>query len=71
MASASRFEEGTWATWLYDLIKPHVTEVVVCNPRRTALLKEGNKTDKIDARKLAELLRLTPSELQPEPLTFL
>ena len=23
------FEEGTWAAWLYDLLKPHVTEVVV------------------------------------------
>jgi hypothetical protein len=22
------FEEGTWAAWLYDLIKPHVTELV-------------------------------------------
>jgi transposase len=52
------FEEGTWAAWLYDLLKPHVTEVVVCNPRKNALLKEGSKGDKIDARKLAELLRL-------------
>ena len=52
------FEEGTWATWLYDLMKPHVTEVVVCNPRKNALLKDGSKGDKIDARKLAELLRL-------------
>ncbi|MGA8557712.1 MAG: transposase [Candidatus Acidiferrales bacterium] len=52
------FEEGTWAAWLYDLLKPHVTEVLVCNPRKNALLKEGNKGDKIDARKLAELLRL-------------
>ena len=51
------FEEGTWAAWLYDLLKPHVTKIVVCNPRRNALLKEGNKSDKIDARKLAELLR--------------
>jgi transposase len=51
------FEEGTWAAWLYDLLKPHVTAVIVCNPRRNALLKEGNKSDKIDARKLAELLR--------------
>jgi transposase len=51
------FEEGTWATWLYDLLKPHVTKVVVCNPRRNALLKEGSKSDRIDARKLAELLR--------------
>jgi transposase len=51
------FEEGTWAAWLYDLLKPHVTKIVVGNPRRNALLKEGNKSDKIDARKLAELLR--------------
>jgi transposase len=51
------FEEGTWTTWLYDLLKPHVTKVVVCNPRKTALLKEGSKSDRIDARKLAELLR--------------
>lgn len=50
-------EEGTWAAWLYDLVKPHVTELVVCNPRRNALLKEGSKSDRIDARKLAELLR--------------
>ena len=51
-------EEGTWATWLYDLLKPHVTKMVVCNPRRNALLKEGSKSDRIDARKLAELLYL-------------
>ncbi len=51
------FEEGTWAAWLYDLLKPHVTKLVVCNTRRNALLKEGSKSDRIDARKLAELLR--------------
>src|ERR1700693_2004611 len=51
------FEEGTWATWLYDLLKPHGAKLVVCNPRRNALLKEGSKSDRIDARKLAELLR--------------
>src|SRR5580700_3372912 len=50
------FEEGTWAAWLYDLLKPHVTQRVVGNPRRNALLKEGSKSDRIDARKLAELL---------------
>jgi hypothetical protein len=49
-------EEGTWAAWLYDLLKPHVTELVVCDPRKNALMKEGNKSDKIDARKLADLL---------------
>src|SRR5882724_10457734 len=31
------FEEGTWAAWLYDLLKPHVTELVVCDPRKNAL----------------------------------
>lgn len=25
-------EEGTWAAWLYDLLKPHVTKIVVCDP---------------------------------------
>src|SRR5215470_10102029 len=51
------FEQGTWAAWLYDLVKPYVTNIVVCNPHRNALLKEGSKSDRIDARKLAELLR--------------
>jgi transposase len=51
------FEEGTWAAWLYDLLKPHVTELVVCDPRKNAVMKQGNKSDKIDARKLADLLR--------------
>ena len=51
------FEEGTWAAWLYDLLKPHVTRVVVCDPRRNALLLEGNQNDRVDARKLAELLQ--------------
>ena len=39
-------EEGTWAAWLYDLLKPHVTEIVVCNPRHNAYMKEGNKSDR-------------------------
>src|SRR5262252_5650067 len=36
------FEEGTSAAWLYDLLKPHVTEILVCNPRKIPLLKQGN-----------------------------
>src|ERR1700726_2356058 len=52
------FEEGTWAAWLYDLLKPHVTRLVVCDPRKNASMREGNQSDKIDARRLAELLRL-------------
>src|SRR3989475_1704295 len=51
------FEEGTCAAWLHDLLKPHVTKVLVCDPRKNSLLKAGNKNDRIDARKLADLLR--------------
>src|ERR1700690_3703008 len=51
------FEEGTSAAWLHDLLKPHVSQLVVCDPRKNALLKDGSKSDRIDARKLAELLR--------------
>ena|ERR1700722_16416787 len=39
------------------LLKPHVRQVLVYDPRKNALLKVGNKSDRIDARKLAELLR--------------
>jgi transposase len=50
------FEEGTWAAWLYDLLKPRVSGVEVCNPRKNALLKDGSKSDRIDANKLSEQL---------------
>ena|SRR5713226_4706830 len=43
------FEEGTCAAWLHDLLKPHVTKVLVCDPRKNALLKSGNKNDRIEA----------------------
>ncbi|HEX9111438.1 MAG TPA: hypothetical protein VF845_08160 [Terriglobales bacterium] len=36
------FEEGTCAAWLYDLLKPHVAKLLVCNPveERTAEREE-------------------------------
>jgi hypothetical protein len=33
-------------------VQPQVQHIVVCNPRRNALLKEASKSDKVDARKL-------------------
>jgi transposase len=48
---------------LYDLLKPHVAKVIVCDPRKNALLNAGSKNDRVDARKLSDLLRaglLTP-----------
>jgi transposase len=51
------FEEGTQANWLHDVVRSLVTEVVVCDPRHNKLLQSGNKNDRVDAQKLAELLR--------------
>src|SRR5215204_5479732 len=51
------FEEGTHAAWLYDVLKQTKAGVVVCDPRKNRLLQDGNKSDKVDARKLAQLLR--------------
>src|SRR5437660_7933386 len=51
------WEEGTWAAWLYGLLPPQAAQVLVCDRRRMAVLKEGNKRDKIDARKLSDVLR--------------
>ena len=50
-------EEGTSAAWLHDLLQPHVSRLVVCDPRKNALMRDGNQNDRVDARNLAELLR--------------
>ena len=45
------------------MLKTRFTKVIVCNPRKNALLNAGSKSDRVDARKLSELLRagmLTP-----------
>jgi transposase len=52
------WEEGTCAAWLHDLLKPHVAQVLVCDPRKNTAMTTGNKSDRSDARKLAELLYL-------------
>src|SRR5215470_13484740 len=52
---AVTFEEGTWAAWLHDLLKPHVSRLVVCDPRKNALMRDGNQNDRADARNVAEL----------------
>jgi hypothetical protein len=56
------FEEGAWAAWLYDLLKPRVAKLVVCNPRKNALLDEGNRGDRVDARKLGESIAHQPAQ---------
>jgi transposase len=49
------FEEGAQSAWLYQLLKPLVAEVMVCDPRHNKLI---NKSDDVDAETLARLLRM-------------
>ena len=48
------FEEGTWAAWLHDLLKPRVTKLLVCDPRRNALLQETGNTRVWQSGRLAD-----------------
>lgn len=52
------FEEGNHAAWLFDVVEPLVKHVVACNPKSNRKHMEGSRSDCIDARKLADLLRL-------------
>ena len=52
------FEEGIHAAWLYDLLLPHVAQVLVCDPRQLPRHKGENKNDQIDAQQFAQGLRL-------------
>jgi transposase len=54
---AVTFEEGTHAAWLHDTLERTKAQVIVCDPRKNRLLQDGNKSDRVDARKLAQLLR--------------
>lgn len=51
-------EEGPLAEWLVRELSPMVDQVIVSDPFRNALIaKDGDKSDAIDWRKLAELAR--------------
>ena len=52
-------EAGELAFWAHSIISPLVARVVVSHPRSLAwIARDPNKTDPVDAWKLAELLRL-------------
>ena len=46
-------EEGEWSQWLYEILSPHVAEMVVYRAR----WQPGSKSDALDAHGLAEKLR--------------
>ena len=51
------FEESGFAHWLYLELIDCADRILICDPFQNRLLFHGPKTDKIDARKLCELLR--------------
>lgn len=52
-------EGSELSSWVYSIISPLVSQVIVSHPRSMAWIgKDSLKDDSIDARKLAELLRL-------------
>lgn len=50
------FEECELSSWLYEMFKNEDCEMLVCNPVENKSYKKA-KTDKLDARRLADLLR--------------
>lgn len=52
------FEEGPQAAWLLTLFEPVCSDVFVCDPRKNRQLAGMRKSDKFDARALAERARL-------------
>jgi hypothetical protein len=45
------FEEGTSAPWLYDLLKPHVTKLVVYDPIARDCLRSPGWTDQTNGQR--------------------
>jgi transposase len=50
-------EETTGSQWLYVELKDYVDKIIICDPYRNSLLKEGPKNDPKDASELCRLLR--------------
>ncbi|MDZ7693203.1 MAG: transposase [Balneolaceae bacterium] len=52
-------EQGTHARWVANALAGWVDRVIICDPAENALIHGGgNKNDRVDAHKLARLLRL-------------
>jgi transposase len=51
-------EEGELAQWIADELRGHVDRLVVCDPKRNAwIARDPGKQDRVDAKKLAQLLK--------------
>ena len=60
------FETGTHSRWINEILRNAGHEVLVANTRQVRLIWAGrDKTDRLDARKLARLARFEPELLSP------
>ena len=51
------FEEGTWAAWLFDLLKPHVTKLIVCE------FRDGTLCSRMATRMIASMPAMEPQQV--------
>ena len=52
-------EEGSLTYWIAQTIRPYVTDVLICDPKKNpAISQNAKKGHKVDVRKLCRLLRL-------------
>lgn len=59
-------ETGTHSPWVNRLLESHHHKVLIANPRKLRLVYGGTqKSDRLDAEKLARLARFDPSLLAP------
>ena len=67
---ALTFEEGTLATWLHDLLKPHVSRLVVCDPDAHAMQcsAQDGATDQGAESDLAGMGRVLQTSPRSNPL---
>lgn len=51
-------EEGEMSQWIADLLRSEVTRLMVCDPKRNSwIARDPSKSDRVDAQKLALLLK--------------
>ena len=62
-------EEGPLAEWFLNFAHNKVDELIVCDPKKNALIYKGNSNDDIDSYGIAELLRLNSLKKVVHPLS--
>lgn len=62
------FEEGPLAEWMINILNDKVDKLLVCDPKKNALIYSGRSNDKVDSKNLADLLRVNSLKEVKHPL---